>query len=97
MNDAERRRAELLRQTRRLYNENEKIPAVHPRYGGVYHALYEDDGPKSAGGGFCLRLAVSILLFVCFVYMEQNNTAVAKVNAEVITEEIGDSNVPDFF
>ena len=32
MNDAERRRQELLEQTRALYNDRRTIPAVHPRY-----------------------------------------------------------------
>ena len=40
MNDAEMRRRELLRQTRKLYDEKPDIPAVHPRYGNIYHSLY---------------------------------------------------------
>ena len=33
MNDSELRRRELLKQTRRLYQDSAAIPAVHPRYG----------------------------------------------------------------
>lgn len=40
MNDAERRRQELLEQTRALYNDRRTIPAVHPRYANAYHYLY---------------------------------------------------------
>lgn len=32
MNDSELRRRELLKQTRRLYQDSAAIPAVHPRY-----------------------------------------------------------------
>ena len=35
MNDAERRRQELLEQTRALYNDRRTIPAVHPRYANI--------------------------------------------------------------
>ena len=40
MNDAERRRRELLEQTRFLYSDKRIMPAVHPRYGNTYHYLY---------------------------------------------------------
>ena len=43
MNDSEMRRRELLRQTRRLYDDKREIPAVHPRYGRIYHDLYENN------------------------------------------------------
>ena len=43
MNDSEMRRRELLRQTRRLYDDKREIPAVHPRYGRIYHNLYENN------------------------------------------------------
>ena len=33
MNESELRRQELLRQTRKLYNDHNELPAVHPRYG----------------------------------------------------------------
>ncbi len=40
MNDSELRRRELLKQTRRLYQDSAAIPAVHPRYGHIYHMVY---------------------------------------------------------
>ena len=42
MNESELRRRELLRQTRRLYNDHNEIPAVHPRYGSICSSLYGD-------------------------------------------------------
>ena len=50
MNDSEMRRRELLRQTRKLYDDRRDIPAVHPRYGRIYHDLYKNgDEEQNAG------------------------------------------------
>lgn len=90
MNSPEERRRELLRQTRKLYDERKDIPAVHPRYGRIYHDLYKDNeksGPFQ-GGTFYIRLAVGILFFVCFVYMDQSKTKVADVDSRAIVNEI---------
>lgn len=37
METSEKRRRKLLEQTRALYSDKGKIPAVHPRYGAAYH------------------------------------------------------------
>ena len=42
MNESELRRQELLRQTRKLYNDHNELPAVHPRYGRICSSLYGD-------------------------------------------------------
>ena len=67
MNDAERRRQELLEQTRALYNDRRTIPAVHPRYANAYHYLYgksqEDINEDTKGGTFGIRLFLCALLF----------------------------------
>ena len=54
MNDPEIRRRELLKQTKQMYDEQREIPAVHPRYGRIYHDLYqqESDRKEKAGGSF---------------------------------------------
>ena len=90
MNNSEERRRELLRQTRKLYDERRDIPAVHPRYGRIYHDLYKDnEKPEpSSGGTFYIRLAIGILCFVCFVYMDQSKTKVADVDSRTIVNEI---------
>lgn len=90
MNDSEMRRKELLRQTKRLYDERRDIPAVHPRYGRIYHDLYhKEEGQKEqTGGSFYLRLVIGILCFICFVYMDQSNAGVAEVNSTSIVNQI---------
>lgn len=84
------RRRELLRQTRKLYDERRDIPAVHPRYGRIYHSLYdrEEEEQVSSGGSFYIRLVVSILCFICFVYMDQSKASVAEVDSTAIVNQI---------
>lgn len=92
MNDSEMRRRELLRQTRKLYDERQDIPAVHPRYGRIYHSLYnnenEEDGLTSLSSSFYIRLVIGILCFICFVYMDQSKASVAEVDSAAIVNQI---------
>ncbi len=90
MNESEARRRELLRQTRKLYHDRQDIPAVHPRYGRIYHSLYESDTElaEHSSGSFYTRLVIGILCFVCFVYMDQSRASVAEVNSTAIVEQI---------
>ena len=90
MNDSEMRRRELLRQTRRLYDDKREIPAVHPRYGRIYHDLYENNTEEQepSGGTFYIRLVFGILCFVCFVYMDQSEAEIAEVNSTAIVDQI---------
>lgn len=90
MNDSEMRRRELLRQARRLYDDKREIPAVHPRYGRIYHDLYENNTEEQepSGGTFYIRLVIGILCFVCFVYMDQSEAEIAEVNSTAIVDQI---------
>lgn len=90
MNDSEMRRIELLRQTRKLYDDRREIPAVHPRYGNIYHSLYdsEEEEQTSYGNSFYIRLVIGILCFVCFVYMDQSKVSVAEVDSTAIVHQI---------
>ena len=89
MNDSELRRRELLRQTRKLYDERQEVPAVHPRYGNIYRSLYDgEEEHVPSGGSFYIRLAVGILCFICFVYMDQSKVRVAEVDSTAIVDQI---------
>ena len=89
MNDSELRRRELLRQTRKLYDERQEVPAVHPRYGNIYRSLYDgEEEHVPSGGSFYIRLAIGILCFVCFVYMDQSKVKVADVDSRAIVNLI---------
>lgn len=85
------RRRELLRQTRKLYDERQDIPAVHPRYGRIYHSLYDNENeedPGFSGDSFYIRLVIGILCFICFVYMDQSKVSVAEVDSTAIVNQI---------
>ena len=84
------RRRELLRQTRRLYDDRREIPAVHPRYGRIYRDLYENSAEEQelSGSTFYIRLVIGILCFVCFVYMDQSKVEIAQVNSTAIVDQI---------
>ncbi len=88
MNDSEARRRELLRQTRKLYDENAFIPAVHPRYRNVYQELYGPDGTQEEGSSFYIRLMIGILAFFCFVWMDYQDIKVSDVDSKKIVNQI---------
>ena len=81
MNDAERRRQELLEQTRALYNDRRTIPAVHPRYANAYHYLYgksqEDINEDTKGGTFGIRLFLCALMFAAFLTIDMSSSDIA--------------------
>lgn len=79
MNDSELRRRELLKQTRRLYQDSAAIPAVHPRYGHIYHELYDTLIPgkrEHHSGSFFARLMLAVFLFfkLCLHRTEPSET-----------------------
>lgn len=88
MNESEERRRELLRQTKRLYNEDSFIPAIHPRYGPIYSDLYDDDAPDRPKNSFFLRASIGILCFICYVWMDYGKFDVANVSSSKIVNQI---------
>ena len=88
MNESEERRRQLLRQTRRLYNEDSFIPAVHPRYGHIYHDLYDDGAEARPKSSFFFRLTLGVLCFVCYVWIDYGKVNVANVSSDKIVNQI---------
>ena len=88
MNDPEARRRELLRQTRKRYDDNHFIPAVHPRYGSIYHELYDDQESAYPRDTFLFRLTLGILCFICYVWMDSSQAEIASVSSEQIVNQI---------
>lgn len=89
MNASEKRRKELLEQTRRLYSDRREPPAVHPRYGAIYSGLYGNDSEEStSAGSFGVRLFLAFLLFAGFVTMDRQQYKVFNVGSERIVQEI---------
>ena len=88
MTESEKRRRDLLRQTRKLYDENTSLPAVHPRYGNLIHELYDKEGQEEPHSSFFFRAALGILCFVCYVCIDTNKIEVAEVGSEQIVNQI---------
>lgn len=86
MEDSAMRREQLLKQTRKRY-ESGGIPAVHPRYGHIYHELYEEK-PAAVQGSFYLRLAIGVLCFVLYVWADYQDASVAGVSSDRIVSQI---------
>lgn len=87
MNEAEKRRKQLLEQTRARYSEQRMPPAVHPRYGAVYNQLYgQDEEMKVSTLG--VRTFLCVLLFTMFVAMDYKEEEVLNINSSKIIEVI---------
>lgn len=92
MNESEKRRRDLLKQTRQLYADSVNIPAVHPRYTGLYHGLYgtgeQKEKAPSQTNSFYLRLFLSLILFFCFLYMDEYDLRIAEADCKMIIQQI---------
>lgn len=86
MTELEQRRIELLRQTRKLYSEN-NIPAVHPRYKNTYSSLYGREESKGSESSFGVRMIIAILLFCLFVLANQKDMEEAEIVSNLIQQE----------
>ena len=87
MNDSEKRRRQLLEETRSLYSDRNSPPAVHPRYKFAYARLYGSED-EMASGTFGLRLFLCFMLFAAFVAMDNNGITVKSVSSDRIVQEI---------
>lgn len=87
--ETEKRRKDLLEQTRSLYTDKNPVPAVHPRYRNAYNSLYrQEEDPDT--GSFGLRTLICCLLFLGFILMDEYNVSAAHVSSSLITETIQD-------
>lgn len=76
MNSTEKRRQELLTQTRKLYNEKPRIPAVHPRFGSFGIESYEDETDVTPINSFRIRILLAVFLFMFFAGMDYAQVSV---------------------
>lgn len=88
MTEAEKRRIELLHQTRTLYSDRIDVPAVHPRYRSVYGELYHPEGNSGRNSTLGIRVFISILLFILFAAADYNEVRYRNVDSKRIVHEI---------
>lgn len=90
MNESERRRRQLLEETRSRYDERNMPPAIHPRYKAAYASIYgRKSGSRSSGGStFFVRLFLAFLLFALYLMIDYQDLEVANLKSEEIVQEI---------
>ena len=87
MNQTEKRRRQLLEETRRTYSERHVPPAVHPRYNILYDQIYENDS-KDKGGSFGIRVIFCLFLLAAFLTFSKNEELNNEYDIKAITEMI---------
>ena len=85
LNHTEKRRRQLLDETRKLYSDRYIPPAIHPRYGYIYDQLYEKDS-KEKGGSFELRVFLCMLILAAFITADKNEKFTEKYDTEAVIE-----------
>lgn len=93
MNDSQKRREQLLKETRNLYRSSQS-PAVHPRYGVTNHFLYDSDSGQESTSTLGARIFISLLLFVIFASADYQGTDIWKLKPSQIVSQI--QRQPDF-
>lgn len=93
MNESQKRRETLLKETRQLYR-NGYVPVVHPRYRAVYRNLYEEENSNASQGTLGTRILISLILFAVFAAADYNGTKIWRYTPTQIVWEI--QKQPDF-
>lgn len=89
MTESEKRRAQLLHQTRELYSDKKISPAVHPRYHSCYETLYDANTDEiKTHSTLGIRIFIAVLLFGLFVAMDYKGKEYAAVDSKKIIQEI---------
>lgn len=93
MDDAQKRRQELLSQTRKIYSDKNKVPVVHPRYGNFNLGTSENANNISDGkvNYFKLRLTIALILFVLYAGIEYTGIEIGEYSSQEVIEVISQS------
>lgn len=97
METSEKRRRKLLEQTRALYSDKGKLPAVHPRYGAAYHSLYDQEEAAMPRGTFGIRLLLCCFLFTFFVSLDRQDQEIMDVSSDQIQKIISQDTAAEAF
>jgi hypothetical protein len=88
MNEFEKRRQSLLRETRKRYSESYKTPAVHPRYRGAYQAIYDSEDKTPRKNYIWIKLIFCVLIVLSFLLIHKMNWEIANLNSDKIVQLI---------
>ncbi len=93
MTETEKRRIELLSQTRNLYREQGSIPAIHPRYRATYQKVYGAEHEKMPKGSLHIRMFIAMLIFVLYAGLDYNELELYQYHSDEIISVISQSIV----
>lgn len=91
MTDSEKRRLELLHQTRMLYSDRHTPPAIHPRFHTTYADLYDKNGREHGNlvsSTLGIRIFIAVVLFAAFVAIDYKEAEYSEVSSTNIVQEI---------
>ncbi len=90
MNDVEKRRLQLLQETRKNYSDKYSPPAVHPRFQSTYDSLYRErqNEQKEEQGTFFVRAVIAVLLFALFFLMDYSKEKIGTVDSQIVIHEV---------
>ena len=88
MNEFEKRRQSLLRETRKRYSESNKPPAVHPRYRGAYEAIYDSEDKTQRKNFTWIKVIICIAIALCFLAAHKMDWEIANLNSDKIVQLI---------
>lgn len=90
MNDVEKRRLQLLQETRKNYSDKYSPPAVHPRFQSTYDSLYRDcqNEQTEEHGTFFVRAVIAVLIFALFFLMDYSNEKIGTVDSQIVINEV---------
>ena len=96
MNEIEKRRHNLLAQTRNLYHDKFAPPAIHPRFQTTYRSLYGKDETKKQKYSW-LRVILSLVLMLFIYVIYQQKIVIGKINYETIIKIIKEDLFGEIF
>lgn len=89
MNENAKRRQDLVLQMKKGNSISSSIPAVHPKYGRIYHDLYgQDQETALSNHSFSFRMFIAVLCFLLYLAIGTSDDTTAQIYHSKITSTI---------
>ena len=88
MNEIEKRRLQLLEETRNQYRATYNPPAIHPRYQSAFKTVYQEDEVMMKKHTWLVRFMIAILIFSLFYLMDTQNKKIGTLDSQKIIQEV---------
>ena len=88
MSEIEKRRQQLLQETRKSYSDKKSPPAIHPRYQSAYRTLYEEHDSEKPKHTFFIRLMIALILFAIVFVMDYHKEKIGMVDSQTLIQQV---------